>query len=84
MPYLSTSTVADLVAYVTRTLRCLELDEVTADAYAALLEHIVPLLRTAPALEELGIIGFSGNWDSPLKWTAQDLVCPMPRAIQSS
>jgi hypothetical protein len=83
MPYLSTPTVADLVACVARTLRCLELDEVNTDAYAALLEHIVPLLRTAPALEELGIIALS-SYPSPPDWTAQDLVRPMPRAIQSS
>ncbi|KAJ6557573.1 hypothetical protein B0H19DRAFT_1148122 [Mycena capillaripes] len=72
MPHLSVPMVGEAVRAVARTLRCLELDEIDRRANFILLKHIVPLLSSAPALEELGILGLS-SYPPPPNWTAKKL-----------
>ncbi|KAJ6499491.1 hypothetical protein DFH09DRAFT_1203790 [Mycena vulgaris] len=71
-PDLSYPTVAEVVTVVAPTLRCLELDQVDEDAFAVLLVQIRPLLKRAPGLAELAIIGRS-SWPKPPTFNAQDL-----------
>ncbi|KAJ6562168.1 hypothetical protein B0H19DRAFT_1068842 [Mycena capillaripes] len=74
IPHLSGAMVVEAAHAVSGTLRWLESDNFDEEAYSILLEDILVLLRSAPALDELGILGYPTYYPPPPNWTAKDLV----------
>lgn len=66
------SELVEAVRAVGCTLRCLELD-VWSDAGTPLPPHLIPLVQSAPALDELGIIRYDSSTPS-LDWPSTLLV----------